>query len=213
MARSKKQAECHPDRNHCAKGLCEQCYTREKMRSLRKTSVAIISREKERSRDPSERERLRIASLAYYHKNRERIIEKLRKRNADPSIKRRHKQLREEGKDRLREISKVWKAKNVEKIRAARQRRRARLKDGASPGVPAEVFLKKCEESEGRCWYCLAKCNELQREHVVPIARGGRDEPGNVVPACPSCNMSKNARLLSEWIGCPLHLLQRGVII
>ncbi len=213
MARPKKQADCHPDRNHCAKGLCEQCYTREKMRRLRKTSSAVITREKEKAKDPAERLRVRLATRAYYERNREEINEKHRKRNAKPYRKIRQKQLREEGKERLREISKVWKEKNAEKIRAARQRRRARLKDGASPGVPAEVFLKKCEESEGRCWYCLAKCNELQREHVVPIARGGRDEPGNVVPACPSCNMSKNARLLSEWIGCPLHLLQRGVII
>jgi len=33
----------------------------------------------------------------------------------------------------------------------------------------------------------------------VPLARGGHEAEYNLVPACNPCNMSKSARLLSEW--------------
>lgn len=41
--------------------------------------------------------------------------------------------------------------------------------------------------------------SKITLEHVIPLARGGRDEPGNVVPACWPCNASKGAKLLHEW--------------
>jgi hypothetical protein len=36
-------------------------------------------------------------------------------------------------------------------------------------------------------------------DHLWPLSRGGAHEPGNVVPACHSCNASKRDRLLWEW--------------
>lgn len=45
----------------------------------------------------------------------------------------------------------------------------------------------------GLCHYCNRKFKaaELTMDHVVPIARGGTSTPGNVVPACKSCNQDK----------------------
>jgi 5-methylcytosine-specific restriction endonuclease McrA len=47
--------------------------------------------------------------------------------------------------------------------------------------------------SAGICHYCKKKFNarELTLDHIVPIARGGTSTPGNVVPACKSCNQEK----------------------
>ena len=47
--------------------------------------------------------------------------------------------------------------------------------------------------NRGVCHYCQKKflpCN-LTLDHVVPLARGGASTPGNMVPACKSCNQSK----------------------
>jgi 5-methylcytosine-specific restriction protein A len=46
----------------------------------------------------------------------------------------------------------------------------------------------------------------LTLDHVVPLARGGKSQPGNVVPACKSCNREKSLdtpvdRLLKEIAG------------
>lgn len=50
-----------------------------------------------------------------------------------------------------------------------------------------------------RCCYCDARASHL--DHVVPLSRGGTDVESNIVPACASCNLSKGAKTLAEWLG------------
>ena len=52
---------------------------------------------------------------------------------------------------------------------------------------------------ESCCAYCGGPYEHM--EHVVPISRGGRTEPGNVVPSCRSCNSRKGTKTPAEWIG------------
>jgi 5-methylcytosine-specific restriction endonuclease McrA len=42
-----------------------------------------------------------------------------------------------------------------------------------------------------RCAYCGLGDRPLQRDHVIPLSRGGLDHPANVVPACGPCNSAK----------------------
>lgn len=49
-----------------------------------------------------------------------------------------------------------------------------------------------------RCAYC-ERSGPLQMDHVVPIVRGGRHAPANIVPACRSCNSSKGGSFIVEW--------------
>jgi 5-methylcytosine-specific restriction endonuclease McrA len=36
-------------------------------------------------------------------------------------------------------------------------------------------------------------------DHVVPLVRGGSDDPSNLVIACVPCNLSKGDKLPHEW--------------
>jgi len=47
--------------------------------------------------------------------------------------------------------------------------------------------------NRGICHYCQQKfpAAKLTMDHVVPLARGGASNPGNIVPACGSCNRAK----------------------
>ncbi|ARF55098.1 HNH endonuclease [Streptomyces gilvosporeus] len=47
------------------------------------------------------------------------------------------------------------------------------------------------------CAYCDGAAEEL--DHVVPLARGGRDVAANVVAACRDCNASKYTHTLACW--------------
>lgn len=49
----------------------------------------------------------------------------------------------------------------------------------------------------GPCVYCAAPAVTV--DHVVPLARSGREHPDNLVPACGPCNFSKGGKLLTEW--------------
>ncbi len=50
------------------------------------------------------------------------------------------------------------------------------------------------------CAYCGADDRPLQRDCLLPIARGGRYTVTNVVPACGSCNASKSALEVTTWL-------------
>ena len=56
-------------------------------------------------------------------------------------------------------------------------------------------------ERDGRkCSYCGAT-EDLAVDHVVPLSRGGTNDPGNLTPACKPCNSSKRDKLVEEWLG------------
>jgi hypothetical protein len=49
------------------------------------------------------------------------------------------------------------------------------------------------------CQYCGATSGPLHCDHIVPVSRGGSDDDENLCAACVPCNLSKGAKLLSEW--------------
>ncbi len=59
----------------------------------------------------------------------------------------------------------------------------------------------KRRRSTGLCHYCGQKFNpaDLTMDHLIPISRGGRNNKGNVVPACKPCNNKKKYLLPTEW--------------
>lgn len=77
----------------------------------------------------------------------------------------------------------------------ARKRARARGLDPIPPWFKQERFFDfrdKCAYGCGRDAYSL--------DHVWPVVRGGRSVPGNLVPACRSCNSSKKASHPAAWV-------------
>lgn len=63
----------------------------------------------------------------------------------------------------------------------------------------ARVFAPEIFTRDGnRCVYC-GRADDLTLDHVVPLSRGGSNEPDNLATACRSCNSSKNAKTPEEW--------------
>jgi 5-methylcytosine-specific restriction endonuclease McrA len=46
------------------------------------------------------------------------------------------------------------------------------------------------------CFWCGQEANTC--DHVIPVARGGSDDPDNLVAACKRCNFSRQDRLPEE---------------
>lgn len=69
---------------------------------------------------------------------------------------------------------------------------------------PASVWKRLREavftRDDYTCRYCGARGGRLECDHVVPVSRGGGHEDSNLVTACFSCNRSKRARLIGEWL-------------
>ncbi len=60
----------------------------------------------------------------------------------------------------------------------------------------------KNQLATGICHYCGGKFppGELTMDHVIPVARGGKSDRGNVVPCCKACNQSKKFLTPAERI-------------
>jgi len=48
------------------------------------------------------------------------------------------------------------------------------------------------------CVYCKSTEN-LTTDHIIPIDKGGTQDPKNLIRACKSCNSSKNASFFIDW--------------
>ena len=58
------------------------------------------------------------------------------------------------------------------------------------------------ERDQYRCVHCDSHKN-LCVDHKTPIAKGGDNSTSNLQTLCRSCNSSKGAKSMSEWLGEP----------
>lgn len=95
---------------------------------------------------------------------------------------------------------------------ATQTRRRAAAASGRpyrSPSARAKNMPGLAEWTELRrqvferdgyvCTYCEMPVDDPHCDHVVPVSRGGLSRLDNLTTACPSCNLSKGSKLVSEW--------------
>jgi 5-methylcytosine-specific restriction endonuclease McrA len=84
---------------------------------------------------------------------------------------------------------------NPKCLNEAHEVRQARLNDGRINDFTEKQWRWLVEQYEGKCAYCgCVPLKPLQREHVVPVVRGGAHTISNIVPACRRCNLKKSAR-------------------
>lgn len=115
--------------------------------------------------------------------------------------------------DKIRAAERLTYARNAEyyrlKSKIKSQKRRLKVTEVGGSFTQADIDLQ-LKSQRGKCWYCGKPFeNNLLRagkprvgydiEHRIPLDRGGTNDPGNIVLACPSCNCSKGTKLPHEW--------------
>lgn len=83
------------------------------------------------------------------------------------------------------------------RVRAERRQHAHSRERGVDP-IPPDAQEMILEEFGGRCAYCSAPATTW--DHIVPISEGGKTTPGNIVPACSSCNSSKKNKDIFQWL-------------
>jgi hypothetical protein len=83
--------------------------------------------------------------------------------------------------------------------------RHAFIKDKAIYGddgikLDRSVWLEILAAFDNRCCYCDSP-DKITIEHLTALRRGGRNEIGNIAPACAPCNLRKKAKSAEEF--CP----------
>ncbi len=150
---------CGDVQRNVANGGCVSC-------SLRRTREWKAER----------RDQMRAASLAWYEANKERS----QQTTAD---------WRSNNKAAITASARQWRHANPIPVRAARHRRRERIKTGQPyTSRQAELILNL---QDGCCAYCDEYSN-LQIDHVIPLCRGGSNHFSNIQWLCAFHNQSKH---------------------
>lgn len=146
------------------------------------------------------REHRRATDAAYYAANRAQRTADVRQRyakNADRERTAARERYARNQATRLIAVA-AWSKANPDARQAHRAKRKALLRSAGTFTFTARDWARLKARYGYRCAYCRAHV-PLTQDHVVPIARGGTHSIGNIVPACVSCNSSKNDSLLSVW--------------
>lgn len=132
------------------------------------------------------RERLLLKNAAYRHAHREQFA----------AYSRTHW---EKNKDQRRAYVAEWYRNNPDARLRSTHRRRARIKGGGdlSRGVRAKLLKLQ----RGKCANCRVSLRRAgsQLDHIMPLARGGKNDDGNVQLLCPTCNNRKRASDPIDW--------------
>ena len=84
-----------------------------------------------------------------------------------------------------------------ERHRAERRQHSHTRKRNVEP-IPCKGQEFLMEIFDEKCAYCSDPANTW--DHIIPISKGGRTTPGNIVPACIHCNSSKNNQDIFDWM-------------
>jgi hypothetical protein len=193
--------------------------------SARHRYWANIEKHRERNRlyREASREQRRESCRRYYKANAERLRAKARlyreanlhKVNRYRRVNReiqnlRSRQYRNANIERCRENTRRWMLANPEKCRE-NARRRAAVKRASRhrallPATRTAIDARFAIWGN-HCAFCgvdakhprNASHKRLTVEHVLALTKGGLDEASNIIPACLTCNSSKQTRPVEEW--------------
>ena len=138
-------------------------------------------------------------SRNYYEQNKSKSLHRQKEyynKNIEKESKRKKKYY-EENKEKELNRRKKYRMENAEICRQSCRKRRC-LKKSTPVTLKIDQWDKIKNIFKHRCAYC-GRILPLEQEHFIPLSNGGGYTYANIIPACKSCNASKNNRDFFEW--------------
>lgn len=102
---------------------------------------------------------------------------------------------RRANQEKLRHYEQAIRQRDPEQYKAIRKSYKARRRAQENNGISGPELAKWVSEQTKVCHWCEAKCpDDYHVDHYFPLSKGGKHEIENLVIACPSCNMTKQAK-------------------
>lgn len=145
------------------------------------------------------KEQLAKSHKKYYESNKEQIKEEKKQyyeKNKE-IMKNKMKIYYEKNKKEIAKINKIYRYNNKEKLRIHRQKYRAK-KSALPHALTVKQWVSIKQHFDNKCAYC-GKELSLVQEHFIPVNKGGEFTKNNIIPACKSCNSSKQDEDFFVW--------------
>lgn len=138
-------------------------------------------------------------NAAYRERNRDAINDRIKRWYAEHPD--RAAEMRREGRkrnaDRRKAYNRAYREAHPDLYRNAYNNRRARLKGNGGTHTVAEWAAVKAAQ-DYTCLHCRKREPEitLTRDHIIPLAKGGTNDIGNIQGLCALCNSRKSAKIV-----------------
>lgn len=102
-------------------------------------------------------------------------------------------------KDKKQKQGRAWRQNNRDKAHIIWHRYKSK-KYNAPCTLTDQEWKDILDQYSHSCAYCHASNVSLQKEHKIPVSRGGGFTKENIIPSCKSCNSRKGAMTYDEFI-------------
>jgi hypothetical protein len=161
----------------------------------------ICKREHDRNYRENNKESIRLMKITYYNANKPKINEyrKQQHLNNKEEDNNRSKIYREQNKDVLKLKAKEYEKNPIRKEKKLKYYHNRRTRYNNTPCTLTLLQWEKILKSQNnKCAMCgkrFCKSRKPEKDHIIPLSRGGGLTFENVQALCHSCNSSKNASL------------------
>ncbi len=158
-------------------------------------------RQKDRERKERVREFTNVTYRKQYAQNPERYRAKARRAywKSPENYRQRRKEYQKRAPEvylqKARDRTRQWALDNPDRAmrnaKVAKHKRRSRER-GATGSFDVNNLTTLFTAQSGRCVYCKDKLDRKYHvDHIVPLSKGGSNDPANLQLLCASCNLSK----------------------
>lgn len=112
-------------------------------------------------------------------------------------------QYRTTHRDHIRERDRRYRQNNPEKQRTKKLKERGRLKNARVGRMPRYAVRLRALEQGNLCLGCREEFGPRltpTMDHIIALSKGGPHDFVNIIALCRSCNSSKGAKSLPEWV-------------
>lgn len=145
------------------------------------------------------KERIYEFNKEYFNKNKEKykIYSKQYREKHKEELKKYQLAYVQKNKEKLKKKSSIYAQNNKEKLNLLWQKRNA-LKKQLEATLTVEQWEQIKKDFDYKCCYCGREL-QLHQEHFLALSKFGEYTHNNIIPACKSCNSSKNNRDFFIW--------------
>lgn len=172
--------------------------------SLRKSRIKHIDRRRAENKEWRERnsDYVRESKKRYVQENREKVSASRRRYYLENKerLLQQSKDHRERNKEKYFEMNKRWRENNRDRVRLLNRNRKRKIRKAEGSHSICDIRrLKKLQRMTCAACYVKFKGDEYHVDHIYPLSRGGTNCKKNLQLLCPSCNMSKGAKMPEDF--------------